>query len=131
MRTTMLRNERGVTLALMAITIVLMLSMAALAIDYGRMKTARAEAQRATDAAALAGASAYQESGTQAVLDSNARTRARTWIVKNSVAGKQILLSQMDSVKADFAHQRVDVWFTSAPVKTWFGNVLGTANMRL
>ena len=55
----LLRSERGVTLALMAVTVFLMLGMAAIAIDYGMIKSAKAEAQRAMDAAALAGASAF------------------------------------------------------------------------
>ena len=132
MRKTLLRdNERGATLVLMAITIVLTLSMAAIAIDYGRMKSARAEAQRATDAAALAGASAYQESGNPAVQDSNAAQRARDWIVKNSVAGKQILIGQLDSVRINHAQERVDVWMTSAAVQTWFARTFGTASLSL
>ncbi|MGH7514247.1 MAG: pilus assembly protein TadG-related protein [Gemmatimonadales bacterium] len=132
MRKTLLwDNERGATLVLMAITIVLTLSMAAVAIDYGRMKSARAEAQRATDAAALAGASAYQEAGTPAAQNTAAVARVQAWIVKNSVAGKQILIGQLDSVKPDAVKQRVDVWFTSAPVKTWFANTFGTTSMAL
>src|ERR1044072_4014410 len=55
----LLRNERRVTLALMAVTVFIMLGMAALPIDYGMIKSAKAEAQRAMDAAALAGASVF------------------------------------------------------------------------
>ncbi len=44
---------------MMALMLFLMLGMSALVIDYGMIKAAKAEAQRAMDAAALAGASAF------------------------------------------------------------------------
>ena len=61
MRSTPTRRhgERGVTLVIMALTVFLTLGMAALAIDYGMVKSDIAEAQRAMDSAALAGASVY------------------------------------------------------------------------
>ncbi len=53
------RGERGVTLVLMALMLFLVMGMSALAVDYGMIKAAKAEAQRAMDSAALAGASAF------------------------------------------------------------------------
>ena len=44
-------GERGVTLVVMALMLTLALGMSALAIDYGMIKSAKAEAQRAMDAA--------------------------------------------------------------------------------
>jgi hypothetical protein len=49
-------GERGVTFALVAVSIVAILAMAALSIDVATLYIANAEAQRAADAAALAGA---------------------------------------------------------------------------
>jgi hypothetical protein len=49
-------GERGVTFALVAVSIVAILAMAALSIDVATLYIASAEAQRAADAAALAGA---------------------------------------------------------------------------
>jgi uncharacterized membrane protein len=52
-------RERGVTILLVAVAIVVVLAMAALAIDVVTLYVARTEAQRAADAAALAGAKAF------------------------------------------------------------------------
>ena len=56
-------GERGVTIALVAAAMVGMISMAALSIDIGTFYQARAEAQRAADAAALAAARVISLSG--------------------------------------------------------------------
>jgi len=56
-------KERGVTMALVAITIVALISMAALSIDIGTLYQAKAEAQRAADAAALTAARVISISG--------------------------------------------------------------------
>ena len=48
-----LGNERGSTAVLIALAMTGMLSMAALAVDVGMLFTARSEAQRVADAAAL------------------------------------------------------------------------------
>lgn len=55
------RDRRGATLALAALSVTAMISMFAVAVDLGMLFTARSEAQRAADAAALAGASAFLE----------------------------------------------------------------------
>ena len=56
-------RERGFTLALVAGAMVAMLGMAALSIDIGTLYQAKAEAQRAADAAALAAARVISVSG--------------------------------------------------------------------
>jgi Flp pilus assembly protein TadG len=56
-------KERGVTLALVAAAMVAMIAMAALSIDVGTLYQAKAEAQRAADAAALAAARVISISG--------------------------------------------------------------------
>ncbi len=57
-------RERGVTMALVAVSMVAIISMAAISIDLGSLYEARAEAQRAADLAALAGARVISVSGT-------------------------------------------------------------------
>ncbi len=57
-------GERGQTLALVAMSLVVLIAVAALAIDTTTLYVARTEAQRAADAAALAGARAFVDSGT-------------------------------------------------------------------
>src|ERR1700733_7562955 len=56
-------RQRGFTMAFVAITMVAIVSMAALAIDIGTLYEAKAEAQRAADAAALAAAQVISGSG--------------------------------------------------------------------
>ncbi|HVR24547.1 MAG TPA: pilus assembly protein TadG-related protein [Candidatus Polarisedimenticolia bacterium] len=56
-------RQRGFTMAFVAITMVVIVSMAALAIDIGTLYQAKAEAQRAADAAALAAAQVISTSG--------------------------------------------------------------------
>jgi hypothetical protein len=56
-------GERGQTILLVVVSLVALLGMAALAIDVVTLFVARAEVQRAADAAALAGAKAIADSG--------------------------------------------------------------------
>ena len=56
-------GERGQTILLVALSLLSLLAMAALAIDVVTLYLARAEIQRAADAAALAGAKAMADSG--------------------------------------------------------------------
>jgi uncharacterized membrane protein len=48
------KNERGVTIVLVAVSLLALLGMAAIAIDIATLYVAHGEAQRAADAAALA-----------------------------------------------------------------------------
>ena len=57
------KNERGVTIVLVAFSLLALLGMAALAIDIATLYVAHGEAQRAADAAALAGAKMFAASG--------------------------------------------------------------------
>ena len=57
------KQERGVTILLVAVCLAALLAMAALAIDVVTLYVARTEAQRAADAAALAGARMIAGSG--------------------------------------------------------------------
>jgi hypothetical protein len=55
--------ERGQTIVLVAVALVIVLSMAALAIDLTILNVAHSQTQKAVDAAALAGAKAFVSSG--------------------------------------------------------------------
>jgi hypothetical protein len=57
------RNERGVTILIVGMTLLVLIAMAALAIDVASLYVTRSEAQRAADAAALAGARMFVTSG--------------------------------------------------------------------
>ncbi len=58
-----LRRQKGQTIALVAVAMVSFVAMGALAIDLTSLYSARGEIQRAADAAALAGAKAFVDSG--------------------------------------------------------------------
>src|SRR4029077_7265119 len=57
------RGEHGQTIILVAVAMVGLLGMVALSIDVVTLYVARSEMQRAADAAALAGAKAFVDSG--------------------------------------------------------------------
>lgn len=59
----LLSTERGFTMALVAVALVSIIAMAALSIDIGTLYQAKAEAQRAADAAALTAARVISISG--------------------------------------------------------------------
>ena len=121
-----LRNERGGTLVLYTLSMVVMMGMAALAIDLGFLRKARAEAQRAADAASLAGASAFTEDLPRAAESTLAVTRAYRVADTNymngvhfdTTAGEVIVKVIPDSVKVRVTARR-------ANVPTWFARVFG------
>lgn len=91
------RSERGQTILLVAVSLVALLGMVALAIDVVTLYVARSEAQRAADAAALAGAKMLVDAGVtsdpcNSTLATNAQTLAQTQGglvgVQNNVAGQ-------------------------------------------
>ncbi len=90
------RRERGQTIALMAVAMISVLAMAALAIDLTTLYVAHGEIQRAADAAALAGAKAFVDSGVttspsngtlQALAQTMATNYATASVNQNNVAG--------------------------------------------
>jgi Flp pilus assembly protein TadG len=143
-RGTLVRNERGSTLALMAVCLFAMLGLAALAIDLGQLRDARAEAQRAADAAALAGASIFSESPTNPNAYLIARDRALDYAARNTIRGKALDTTGQTWVKAKASpytvwtattkqvtlnvipdSQLVRVFVARAGLSTWFGGNLG------
>jgi len=79
-----LRSRKGAVVVLAALFMILMVGMLAFAIDVGYMYNSRAEAQRAADAAAYAGAGALGE-GPAAAEDV-----ARRFAKANSVGGRTV-----------------------------------------
>ena len=104
-------GERGVTLALVAASIVAMLAMAALSIDVGSLYLAKAEMQRAADTGALAGARSLSLSGMTgdptnaagqwAAACLQAEQVARATAAQNSVAGANLPLGDVVSAAQD------------------------------
>src|SRR5437870_13105691 len=84
-------QERGQTIALVALTIVTLLAMAALAIDVVTLYVAKGEVQRAADAAALVAAKAFVDSG---VTSDPANTSLQTLAENMATAGINAILPQ-------------------------------------
>ncbi|HWC06778.1 MAG TPA: pilus assembly protein TadG-related protein [Gemmatimonadota bacterium] len=123
-----LGDERGATVVFVSLAIAAMLSIVALAVDVGMLYTARSEAQRAADAAALAGASAgFLDSPGDEQL---ARTVAAQIGGENTVQDQPVVIDPDEDVVVDLVNERVTVTVrrTAArgnPVLTWFANVFG------
>lgn len=70
------KDDGGATLGLAAVAMVVLLGMVALAVDVGMIMTARTEAQRTADAAALAAAGEAFIGGPSGTLDQQALARS-------------------------------------------------------
>lgn len=124
-------DSRGAAIVLIAITMVALLSAAALAIDIGMLLNARGEAQRAADAAALAGAGALINPGPDPEAD--ARQFATDWAAQNFVTDMPVTLLPED-IDVDLGRQRVTVTVRrfadrGQAVGTWFANVFGVGQV--
>jgi Flp pilus assembly protein TadG len=85
----LIRNRQGAALAIVAVSLVVILGMGALAVDMGMLIKQRDDAQRAADAAALAGASAFLNAKPlDAIAD--AKALAFDYLARNYVGGTYI-----------------------------------------
>lgn len=132
-------GERGQTIILVAVSLVSLLAMAALAIDVVTLYVARSEMQRAADAAALAGAKAFVDSGVTslATTDPNyatvqglAQTMATTIInsivPQNRIQGTAPVL--VGAPAFDFTrpgNPQVSVTLQRADLPTFFSRIWG------
>jgi len=111
---------------MVAISMVAVVSAAALAIDVGRLVTARGESQRAGEAAALAGAGWLIAAPVDEV---GARERAKEYALLNTVRGDPVVLLDEDiDVILDSAKVRVRVHNSSTrntAIPTFFARVFG------
>lgn len=101
------RRRRGVAAVATVALLVVLLGFAALAVDVGNLYVAKGDLQRAADAAALAGASAFTENSLreQAGGDQDlfyelaaeeARARAAHWCWRNKTTGVNPVLEDAD-----------------------------------
>ena len=138
-------SERGSIVAVVAASLFAMLALAALAIDLGSLRQAKAEAQRAADAVALAGATAFKDKAftdPTAVQDAQDRAliiarlnmvRADTIDVRNPVvtptsyAWGQVRVVETPQLTLNIIpdSQKVRAWVRHAGVATFFGGLLG------
>jgi len=121
-----LRDESGAAIALIALSMVALLSAVALAVDVGMLVTARTEAQCVADLSALAGA------GLLAINPDDedaARIEAITFATYNTVQGDIAVVLPGD-VSVDLVERTVTVQVTrtqagGTPVGTFFARVFG------
>jgi hypothetical protein len=122
-----LGNERGSTIVFVSLAMAALLSMVALAVDVGMLFTARGEAQRAADAAALAGAAwliNHKE-------DSDGATNEAILYGELNDVQRAALDLEPEDVEVDLANERVRVTVhrddvRGGPVLTWFARIFGT-----
>ena len=116
-------DERGSVTVMVALTITGLIALLALAIDLSALFDARSEAQRAADAAALAGASAfleYQEDYARSV----AEERAMKLATSNEIRSTPIQPEDVTiSVNLDSSTVRAQVRRNGVP--TWFARLVG------
>jgi hypothetical protein len=118
-------NRRGASLVLAAVSLAAFIGVGAVAVDLGMLLRARADAQRAAEAGALAGASAFLDfNPNSSAVVAEARQRAEQFTEAN-----RILLSAVqpaeDSIVVIPAEQKVRVFVRRAAVGTWFARIFG------
>ena len=136
------KNERGITIVLVAFSLLALLGMAALAIDIASLYVARGEAQRAADGAALAGAKMFATSGYTSAPTSLASTdicqtfgpgataaanrQAEAVAAQNLIAGQP---AAVQTITCDVtpANPRITVKVQRTGVPSFFGRVWGGA----
>ncbi|HET9481228.1 MAG TPA: pilus assembly protein TadG-related protein [Candidatus Polarisedimenticolia bacterium] len=123
----LLHDRRGASLMFTAIAMVVLLGMAALAIDVGMLYTAKGQAQNAADAGALAGAGALLLSPTDAA---NATNVAESFAEKHQMIHQDVEIDPAADVQVDLANFRVTVTARRInargnAVPTFFAKILG------
>lgn len=130
-------GERGQTIILVAVSLVTLLGMAALAIDVVTLYVARGEMQRAADAAALAGAKAFVDSGLtsdpanatrQALAQTMATTVINSILPQNKISGAPPVLVA-GSPAFDLTrpgNPQVTVTLQRTDLPTFFARIWGT-----
>jgi putative Flp pilus-assembly TadE/G-like protein len=132
-------GRRGATAVFVAVALAALLGMVALAVDVGMLMKVRSDAQRAADAAALAGAQDFLNPTTPTLKDS-ALYHALEYASRNYVGWKYVDTSGVvvtDSgarlvgntpeayVQVMPDTQKVRVFIRRGTTATWFGHLLG------
>jgi Flp pilus assembly protein TadG len=130
------RAERGQTIVLVAVALVSLLGMAALAIDVTTLYVARGELQRAADAAALAGAKAFVDSGVtsdpanitrQTLAQTMATSVINSILAQNQVSGAApILVAATPDLTTHPGNPQISVTLQRTNLPTFFARIWGT-----
>lgn len=142
------KRERGVSILLVAVCLAALLAMAALAIDVVTLYVARTEAQRASDAAALAGARMLAASGYTSSSSSwnqtdlcvgggpgaaaAANAQAEAVAAQNHVAGRAAVVKTIacnwgpqDATNGNFTNPQITVTVQRLNLPTFFARIWG------
>ena len=132
-------QETGSVLVIVAFSMVVLLAASAIAIDLANLYMARAQAQRAADAAALAGAQEFVISGCTTggctaggVQETLARPQAEAAGAQNYIAGQAASIKDGDITFSYPTPEEPQITVTAkAAVSTFFAKVFGiqTANV--
>lgn len=138
-------NRRGATIVLVAAATAALLGMTALAVDLSMLFKVRSDAQRAADAAALAGASAYINHSDPLDARVDARDRARNYVAQNYVGdaiyvdtlaevttyegNNLISVSNEALVQVLPGEEKVRVTVRRKATATWFARILGVGTV--
>jgi Putative Flp pilus-assembly TadE/G-like len=141
------KNERGVTIVLVAFSLLALLGMAALAIDVSTLYVAHGEAQRAANAAALAGARMFASSGYTSIstpapttpvaadvcqtsatpgADAAANRQAEAVAAQNLVGGQPAAVQSIICNNTP-ANPQITVTIQRTGLPTFFGRIWGGA----
>jgi len=106
-----LKNEQGATAAFISVGILVMLAMVALAVDLGKLVSARTESQRVSDSAALAGAAAFIgiSDSDPTTQEQYARLWAKEFAAYNDVMGNSVTLRDPEDIDVLLADRKVRV----------------------
>jgi hypothetical protein len=118
-------DREGQTLAVVAVSMVGLLAIMSLGIDLGMAYTARAEAQRVADAAALAGASVFMVNPPQGGYTAAAEARAREFAAMNTVRNRPVDPDDDVMVWVQLAEGKVRVRVERRGLPTWFARFIG------
>lgn len=128
------RNERGVTMLLVVAGMFAILGMAALAVDIVIMYTAHGEAQKAADAAALAGAKMFVNSGISSGSGLGnicgggtdaANALAGAAAQANNIMGSVAPVTNVTCNLSDLHNPRISVTVSRTDLPTFFGRIFG------
>jgi len=126
------REERGAALALVALSMIALLSAVALAVDGGMILTARTEAQRAADSGAIAGAQVLALAPDDSV---GAVQKAIEFAELNDIRRRGVEM-QPEDVTVDLGLSRVYVNVRRLdvrgnPVRTFFARIFGVHDVNI
>jgi putative Flp pilus-assembly TadE/G-like protein len=124
--------ERGSTLFIVAASLTLLLGIAALAVDLASLYVARSESQRAADAAALAGAKVFVESGCVTSGDCSAQegaaaARAAQIASQDLVEGQPVTVSGITFTETS-QNPHITVQIQSPNLRVYFAGAIGVTN---